>query len=227
MVLALGGLWWSGARAEVSAELTMATDYVWRGVSQTDGKPALQLGAEYSHPSGFFAGVWGSNVDFDEDVDDPARVEIDLYAGWRGETAWGLGWEAKLLRYLYPDTTVSYDYAEITLAVSYGIARAEVAYSNDAFASGEPGVHYNAGLEHELALPLGLTLAGSVGYSRVDQEVTGAGNPESWVDWQVRVSRELWGLDVGLAYTDTNGDGERIYGRWARPRLVLTVSKAF
>ena len=47
-----------------SATFAVTTDYVFRGVSQTDNEPAFQAGASYSAPFGLYAGVWASNVDF-------------------------------------------------------------------------------------------------------------------------------------------------------------------
>ena len=93
--LALAMLPALAAHAELSANVAVTSDYIWHGVSQTNERPALQAGVEYAHESGFYIGTWGSNVDFAEDVADPARVEIDLYGGVRGETEWGLGWDSE------------------------------------------------------------------------------------------------------------------------------------
>jgi len=54
------------ASAEVSVTGTLTSDYVFRGVSQTDSSPAIQASLDYEHESGFFAGVWASNVDFED-----------------------------------------------------------------------------------------------------------------------------------------------------------------
>ena len=69
------------ANAEISANVALTSDYVWRGVSQTLEDPAIQGGFDYAHDSGFAAGVWASNVDFYEtgDIDDDgADMELDL-----------------------------------------------------------------------------------------------------------------------------------------------------
>ena len=57
--------WWTeaGDPKNFSATVTFATDYVFRGVSQTDNKPAVQGSFDYKHPSGAYLGIWGSNVD--------------------------------------------------------------------------------------------------------------------------------------------------------------------
>ena len=48
----------------VSANIGVVSNYVWRGITQTDDKAAVQGGVDYSHSSGFYAGTWVSNVDF-------------------------------------------------------------------------------------------------------------------------------------------------------------------
>jgi uncharacterized protein (TIGR02001 family) len=213
------------AYGEVSANLALTSDYVWRGVSQTNQNPALQAGAEYAHAIGVYVGVWGSNVDFAEHVDDPARIELDYSIGWRGETEQGFGWDLGLLRYTYPNTTEDFDYNELTLSLSYEMFTFEVDYSNDTYATGTDTFYYNVGVSHEF--PELFTVSASVGYSDLNQEVTGEGAPDSYVDWRVGVSQELLGLDFDLSYYDTNGDGVDLYGDLATARLVLTVSKSF
>jgi uncharacterized protein (TIGR02001 family) len=223
--LALASLGAPAAYAEVSADIALTSDYVWRGVSQTNQNPALQAGAEYSHAIGVYVGVWGSNVDFGEDVDDPARIELDYSIGWRGETEAGLGWDLSLLRYTYPKSTEEFDYNELTLSLSYEMFTLEVDYSNDTFATGTDTFYYNVGVSHEL--PDFFEISASVGYSDLNQEITGEGAPDCYVDWRIGVAQELLGLDFDLSYYDTNGKGEELYGDLAGARLVLKVSKSF
>jgi uncharacterized protein (TIGR02001 family) len=181
------------AHAELSANVAVTSDYIWHGVSQTNERPALQMGAEYDHESGFYIGTWGSNVDFAEDVADPARVEIDLHGGVRGETECGLGWDFGLLRYMYPRTTEPYDYNELKVSVSYRGITFETDYSDDVFATGKQGFYYyNVGVSHEF--PDLFTLSAAVGYSGLGLEVTGDGVPESYVDWRIGVARDIWAL---------------------------------
>jgi uncharacterized protein (TIGR02001 family) len=102
-----------------SASIGVTTDYIFRGVSQTYGGAAIQLGGNYQSPRGWFAGAWGSNVD-----PYPFRAsskELDLYGGF----AWTLGSDftarATCTRYLYlqDPRPVRYDYSEIALTAAY------------------------------------------------------------------------------------------------------------
>ena len=83
----------ASAEWEGSANVTLTSDYVFRGVSQTDEDPAIQGGFDLSHDSGFYIGAWASNVDFNEEdstdpaADDAADMELDLKVGYAKITA--------------------------------------------------------------------------------------------------------------------------------------------
>ncbi|HRQ61874.1 MAG TPA: TorF family putative porin, partial [Alphaproteobacteria bacterium] len=72
-----------GIPGEFSASAALVSEYAFRGISQSDEHPALQGSIDYEHESGFYAGVWGSSVDFNDGSE--ATVETDLYAGLAGE----------------------------------------------------------------------------------------------------------------------------------------------
>jgi uncharacterized protein (TIGR02001 family) len=93
------------ARAEVTANIGLATDYVFRGVSLSDG-PAVQGGFDYSSDL-WYAGVWASNV-----ID---GIELDLYAGVTPTTG-PVEWDFGLIGYFYPDSPddgAEFDYVEL------------------------------------------------------------------------------------------------------------------
>ena len=52
--------------ASVSANVSFATDYIWRGMTQTGEEPAISGGFDYANDAGFYAGIWGSNVNFSD-----------------------------------------------------------------------------------------------------------------------------------------------------------------
>ena len=67
----------------VSSNVSLVSDYIWRGQSQTWGKPALQVGTEASHTTGAYAGFWASTVS--SQWVPGANVETDWYVGFRGK----------------------------------------------------------------------------------------------------------------------------------------------
>src|SRR5690349_4325319 len=81
------------------------SQYIFRGLTQTGTEPALQGGADYSHSSGFYAGVWGSNVSWVRDggYKQDSSLEVDVYGGYKntiGET--GITYDIGALQYFYP-----------------------------------------------------------------------------------------------------------------------------
>ena len=85
-----------------TANIGFVSDYYFRGISQSWHKPAVQGGFDLSHSSGFYAGMWGSNVSPNTYPD--ANVEIDAYAGYNGTipSVEGLGYTVGLYGYFYP-----------------------------------------------------------------------------------------------------------------------------
>ena len=77
----------------VGGSVTGASDYVWRGVSQTSEDPALLLDLYAEHESGWYVGASAANVDFD-DPDDGMDWELEPYVGWSGDLGAGAGLDA-------------------------------------------------------------------------------------------------------------------------------------
>lgn len=82
----------------------VVTDYRFRGISQTSFRPALQLGADFTHKNGFYAGAFGSNVRWVKDFNGATKgsYEIDLYGGFKGSITSDIGFDVGLITYAYP-----------------------------------------------------------------------------------------------------------------------------
>jgi uncharacterized protein (TIGR02001 family) len=88
---------------EVSLNAAVASDYRYRGISQTRLQPALQGGADYTHnPSGFYAGTWLSTIKWTKDAGGSGDIEWDIYAGKRGELSKDVSFDVGALAYVYP-----------------------------------------------------------------------------------------------------------------------------
>jgi uncharacterized protein (TIGR02001 family) len=89
----------AAAAPAIVYNVTLASQYISRGFRQTWGKPALQAGADYAHPSGLSVGTWMSTVSsrFVEN----ATVEWDVYGGYSG-SAGPMGYSAIVMYYFYP-----------------------------------------------------------------------------------------------------------------------------
>jgi uncharacterized protein (TIGR02001 family) len=91
----------------VTGNLTITSDYRFRGISQTFGSgffvpgPAIQGGIDYSHSSGFYVGNWNSNVSGNT-FPNGAGIEMDFYAGYKWTLANDFGLDIGTIYYLYP-----------------------------------------------------------------------------------------------------------------------------
>ena len=213
---------------ELGGSIAATSDYVWRGVSQTQGNPALQIDLSATHASGFYAGVWASNVDFG-DPDDGIDVEFDPYIGWSGAVGEGKELDVFLTHVSFPGHNPGYDYSytelEAKLSFDNGLY-VGAAYSPDIFNLGGPGYYTNVGL----ALPLG-----DSGYDMTAQfglynlnEAAG----DSYTDFLLGVGREFGPIRADLAYTNTISYGEVLSdslddASQADGRVALTLSWEF
>ena len=70
------------AAAEFAGYVALTTDYVKRGVSQSDSDPALQLGGDVSFTNGFYLGAWASTTDIENGPDRRRDREVNYYLGY-------------------------------------------------------------------------------------------------------------------------------------------------
>ena len=91
----------------VAYNVGVVSDYRFRGLSQTSLKPALQLGVDFAHKSGFYLGAFGSNVNWVKDFNLATKgsYELDLYGGFKGNITEDLGFDVGLITYIYPGNT--------------------------------------------------------------------------------------------------------------------------
>ena len=212
---------WESADGQfsTSASVAMSSDYVWRGYSQTDNEPAISGSFDLGHSSGLYAGTWASNVDFGDET----SMEIDIYAGFASEIGdTGISYDVGILRYIYPDE--DYDWNEVYLSLGFGPFSVSVAHSGDVYGSDENGTYYSAGFDYDL--PMNIALSTGIGYYDYDDDVFGA-SEDSATDYRIGLSTELVGFGWDLTYTDSESDGEDLYGgNIADGRLIFTVSKS-
>lgn len=178
-----------------TSNIGFVSDYYTRGISQSWHKPAVQGGFDIAHSSGFFAGVWGSNVTPNTFPD--AAVELDAYAGYNGSISAveGLGYSVGVIGYFYPggnwkkynlagDTAGfrqtpqggRWDTYEANVGISYKWLSAKASVTLGDWFGAEKKTGWDGGtsgstyIELNAAYPLpwgGLTLIGHVGHLNV------------------------------------------------------------
>ncbi len=208
----------------ISANVTIASEYQYRGFSQTNEKPALQGGFDFEHDSGFYVGVWGSNISWlsDSDPDISSSLELDFYAGYTMDVG-PLGLDVGLLQYYYPGKFPAgfnkADTLEGYIGLSWEFLSFKYSHSfTDLFGfdNSKNSQYYDLSASYEITP--GLTLDAHYGYQRIK----GAGN-DNYKDWSLGATLAYGGFDFGLHYVDTNVKGDKL----ADERIIASISKSF
>ena len=201
---------------ETRANVALSSDYIYRGVTQTSGGPAISGGFDATLGV-FSAGVWGSSVDFGDDT----TMELDIYADYTPRLA-GLDFDFGILAYLYPDSPKGQNFVEfhggaskamgpLTLGASY-------AYS--------PDFYGNTGRAGYLSLyaswMVSDTWSLSAGYGQQDFYQTAKGG-DSYADINIGMTYTLSGFDLDLRYHDSF----RLAGVTGSSVVVASLSRSF
>lgn len=211
--------WWIGG------SLSGTSDYIFRGVSQTDEQPAVQGSFDFGHSSGFYAGVWASNVDFDV-PEDGIDVEIDYYLGWVFPLPHDLELDVQAVRYTYPGSNRGFgiDYNEYIFALSFlEYFTATFGFANDYLNTGENQFYYQLSADYPIG-ETGFGLSGSAAYSDIDEA---AG--DSYADFKLGVNYSTDNVTLDVSYFDTASYSDTLAEflgpkTWADARVVFTVT---
>ena len=92
------------APSPLTGNAGLFSQYIFRGLAQTAGRPALQGGADYAHSSGAYMGTWMSNISWLSDFGGytESSLEWDFYGGYKNSFAGDFGYDVGLLQYYYP-----------------------------------------------------------------------------------------------------------------------------
>ncbi|RZJ01188.1 MAG: hypothetical protein EON90_04470 [Brevundimonas sp.] len=201
-----------------SANVAATSDYVFRGVSQTEEEAALSAGVDLTNGA-FYAGAWASNVAFAGDED--TGIEADIYAGVRPEFA-GFALDFGVVGYLYDEPeALDYDYVEFKAAASRAIGPATlgaaVYYSPDFFGAAEDEATYIEANAY-FAPAERWTVSGAVGRQFVSSAF-------DYTTWNLGAAYALTdNLAVDLRYHDTD---EHDFGQVYESRAVATLKATF
>lgn len=220
---------------EVSFNIGAITDYRYRGISQSGLKPALQGGADYTNNvNGLYAGTWLSTIKWTKDAGGSGSVEVDLYAGKRGEIASGVNYDVGVLTYVYPsngldkvagfvDANTTEFYGQLSNGPMY-IKYSHSVTNTFAFVDSKGSGYLDIGANIEMAD--GYTLNLHAGRQTLKNNSAYAYN-----DWKIGVTKEFGGVNFALAVIGTNADDKLYFtpsGKFTgKTGLVLSAVKAF
>ena len=192
------------AESPFTGNIAVASNYIWRGETQTSDASATSGGLDYAHASGVSAGVWVSNLA------DKSGYEQDFYVGYGGEVG-SISYGVSYTAYQYPIN--GGDFSELGLSVGFGPATLNVAStlssdddSSATFSKGDQYISVGAEFEVSKGLMLGV-LAGSYDFKNAGTD---------YVHANIRLSKD----DFSIAWDETDKDG-------AKPRLTVSWGKSF
>ncbi|WP_305805559.1 TorF family putative porin [Stenotrophomonas sp. YIM B06876] len=203
----------------ISWEIGAVSDYLFRGVSQTDEKPTAQAGITWTAPFGLYAGGWASGVDFGDGSPD---VEVDYFVGYGFDLNGQVNLDVLLNRYSYPGASELAYNELITTATFADTWKVSVGYTNDVFHTATDGWYYSVG--GEWTLPQDFSIAANVGRSTFSDRL--AAEADDYTDWNVSVGKNIGIANVSLGYFGTDGSGRRSFGKLADNRVVLSLKIA-
>lgn len=214
------------ASIDIGGELTIATDYVYRGISQTMSDPALQAELAVEHETGWYGWVWASNVDFVAAAapDDGAALEVNVAIGYSHELSDSLSVSVEGAAYIFPGTRpgYDYDYAEWLLGLQlHGRHRLTIGHSKSVFGSGDIGRFYAAATTLDLTSRARLDV--ELGYYDLQDALDFSyGYAEASIVYDA--DRFEW----RLSYTTSDDNARTGFDpSTARDRLVIAVSMSF
>lgn len=205
----------------LTANVGLFSQYVFRGITYTNERPALQGGFDYAHASGAYLGIWGTNVD-DAGLYGNT-LEIDLYGGFAntiGDT--GIGYNLGFLQFYYPDNDKiagqSPNTTELNAALSYKWFTLKYSRAvTDFFGLNSVSLGDGKGdtkgsdyweLNFNYVLPKDINLALHVGHQTVEDR-----SDYDYTDFLIGVNKNFsvgssTGWNVGVNYTTTDADDD-------------------
>ncbi|MEL0585693.1 MAG: TorF family putative porin [Candidatus Thiodiazotropha sp. (ex. Lucinoma kazani)] len=207
----------SVAAAEVSTNIGVTSNYIWRGLTQSENSTSFSGGFDWSGESGLYAGTWLA-----EAWDD---FELDLYGGYAGEVG-DFGYDAGLIYYVYSSDADS-NFAELYVNGSWQFLSAGLAYTlsaEDAVEAVEEDIYYYLGASFEL--PQDFSIGLTVGFAEPDGD--GDDDAEDYTHYQLDLTKATGDFgDVTMSLSDTDLDGTDAAGEDADMRFFISWNKSF
>ncbi len=219
------------AAAEPASPFTwnvgVVSDYRYRGVSQSRLKPALNIGADYAHASGFYVGTWASTIKWVKDAAGKADIELDLYGGYKTEIVKDVTLDVGTLAYIYPRNNLSpsANTQELYVAATYGPLTAKYSLSLTnlfGFADSKRSGYLEVNGTFDLGNGFGIN--GHVGRQAVKKN-----GKFSYSDYKFGVTKDFDGLVIGASIigTDNKNYLSPSNKNLGKAGLVLSATKTF
>lgn len=219
-----------GHGLNLSGNITVVNDYRFRGYTQTNFKPAAQVGIELAHSSGFYIGNWNSNVGWTTGT----SLEMDFYGGWRGSLGHGFDIDVGVLQYSYPgaDMPVSPNTTELYVGVSNGPFSLKASYSPTnwfGYADSKNSVYLDSAASFDLGDGWAIGLHAGYQFLNNVQDANGK-SVDGYFDYKAGVSKDIsgWVFDLSVVGASTDNLFASSQGYPAgRVGVLFSIAKGF
>ena len=208
---------------EVSANAALTSNYIWRGMTQTDDSPAVQGGVDLGY-KGLYIGLWGSSIQSTK-----ASSEFDVYVGYAGEIS-KFSYDIGYIQYMYPNDTDALNFGEAYLSLGYDFDVLSVSAmyylgvdTNDDAATGnwDPENGWEVGVS--VPLPMDISLDGTYGIYGDDNSDNGNQNPFGNY-YSIGATKSFSKFDVSVSYTGMEFDDSATKDQ---DNVVVSLSTTF
>ena len=192
----------------LSANASVANNYIWRGLTQTMNEPAVSGGIDYASDSGFYAGTWASNVKYG--AADNFSYEHDVYFGYAGESG-DISYDVGYLYYNY-DENAGYDFGEVYGSIGYGSFSATLSVLANAEPDEGPGEDFGFGqatylsLDYGIAMESGTEIGLHLGHHQGDFAESFNGVTDAYIDYGVTIAKDGFAFMISGTDLDDNDD---------------------
>ncbi len=116
----------------INGNLSLNSDYVWRGVSQSQGQPSVHGQVEVLSDLGFYVGTYVAQVEFE---DNDANLSTDWYAGYNLQVSDNITLDTGYVRYSYNEDIESYEEVYAILSIGgFSVETYQEIETNDNYA---------------------------------------------------------------------------------------------
>lgn len=186
----------------MSGNFDLTTNYMFRGVSQTNNLPAAQGGFTYKTDQGIYFNLWGSNVNFSDPQGYTATAEFDYVLGITNSIGDNFTYDLNIDRYNYPKANAA-SYNELILNLTWKILTYQGGYSTNAYGSHGNGIYNNLGFNIPVAPRYAyfddVYVSGGFGHYDLPSSLG------SYNDYNLAISKKLDKYTFAIQWTSTNG----------------------
>ncbi len=216
------------------------SQYVFRGISQTNEKPALQGGFDLAHKSGFYLGTWASNISWlsDGNPDVSASLEWDFYGGYKWALPADFTLDLGALYYWYPGTYpsgyIKPNTTELYAALTWKWITGKYSYAvSDTFGfpDSNGSDYWELNASYDVVEKVNDVIGKVTVFGHLGKQKFRNNGFYDYGDWKVGASTEIYGVTVGIYGTGTDAESAAYTNRFGKDisngQFVGYIQKTF